>query len=240
MLMWGASGNVIGYNYLYDVHRDANLDSWFWPDSWAHGAHTSFNLYEGNIEVLHCEDGYWGSNSHNTFFRNRFLGKMDNVTWVPGTSQTGAFITGETNNYMSLVGNVLGTGGFSDVYEEEAPSGNYASKPIYGTGLFSDIKPFDTMLRHYNYDYLTNSTKHCEDAGEPGCQGGNGNHTLPGSLYLSSKPSFFGGCSWPAIGPDLSPMVKTLPAKARYEGSSACEGDTMPPQPPGNLRIVVP
>lgn len=235
MLMWGASGNVIGYNYMYDVHRDADLNSWFWPDSWAHGAHTSFNLYEGNIEVEYASDGYWGSNSHNTFFRNRYLGKQQVTPFVPGTVQIGAFISGATNNYLNVVGNILGTSGFNNVYEVKAPPDEVTSIAVYQTGLFSDNKPFDTMLRHYDYDYVTNSVKYCDSTGEPGCQGGNGSHTLPNSLYLVSKPSFFGSCTWPPIDP-AGPTVYDIPAKRRYDGNP-CVSDTRPAAPV-NLRIV--
>jgi parallel beta-helix repeat protein len=238
MLMWGASGNVVSYNYMYDVHRDKDLGSWFWPDVWAHGAHTSFNLYEGNVMVCFASDFTWGSNSHNTFFRNVFLGKYPTYEWVTGTAQTAAFNMGSINNFMNLVGNVLGTSGFHNVYEVNAPSDIPTSKPIYINGMFNDTRPRQTVLRHANYDYYSNSVKFCDDTGEPGCQGGDASHTLPNSLYLASKPSFFGSCSWPAIGSDLSPLVKMLPAKARYEGSSICGGSDSAPQAPTNLRMI--
>jgi parallel beta-helix repeat protein len=235
MLMWGASGNVVSYNYLYDVHRDKELDSWFWPDSWTHGAHTSFNLYEGNIMVSFASDFTWGSSSHNTFFRNRFLGKHPTFAWVEGTLQTAAFNLGSINNFMNLVGNVLGTSGFHDGYEVNAPADIPSSKPIYIIGMFNDARPRQTVLRHANYDYYTNSTKYCDGSGEPGCQGGDGSHTLPSSLYLSSKPLWWGTLPWPAIGPDLNPMAGTIPAKERYEGMNIPPSNV--PSAPKNLRI---
>ncbi|MFH1510348.1 MAG: dockerin type I domain-containing protein [Candidatus Woesearchaeota archaeon] len=219
MLMWGASGNVVSYNYLYDVHKDRELDSWFWPDALAHGAHTSYNLYEGNIMVCFASDFIWGSNSHNTFFRNQFLGKHPLITWNPGTMQTAAFGLGSKNNFMNIVGNVLGTSGFNDRYEINAPSDIPSSKPIYINGMFNDNRPRETVLRHANYDYYSNSVKYCDGSGEPGCQGGDASKTLPTSLYLPSKPSWW--CSdlaWPAIGPDLNLMAGNIPAKVRYEG----------------------
>jgi hypothetical protein len=45
----------------------------------------------------------------------------------------------------------------------------------------------------------------------------NPNHTLPASLYLTKNPAFFGNNPWPWAGPDLSPMVGVLPAKARFD-----------------------
>jgi hypothetical protein len=39
---------------------------------------------------------------------------------------------------------------------------------------------------------------------------------LPDSYYMHSKPSFLGGCAWPAFGPDAVPG-EILPAQERYE-----------------------
>jgi hypothetical protein len=64
-----------------------------------------------------------------------------------------------------------------------------------------------TILRGGNYDYLTNSV-HWENITA---------QTIPKSLYLSGKPSFFGGTPWPAIGPDISGYVNTIPARACYD-----------------------
>ncbi len=238
MLMWGASGNVVSYNYLHNVHRDTQLNSWFWFDSWTHGAHTSFNLYEGNLMVGMASDAYWGSHSHNTFFRNRLLGKHPDIEWIPGTVQTTAFCIGSWNNYMNIVGNVLGTPGFADTYEVNAPLNMPTSRSIYIIGMLGDTKPRQTLLRHANYDYYSKTTKYCDESGEPGCHGGNASHIIPHSLYLVSKPAFFGSCAWPPFGSDLNPMTGLLPAKARYEGSSVClpaSGVVLPPQ---NLRLI--
>jgi hypothetical protein len=79
-----------------------------------------------------------------------------------------------------------------------------------------------TLLRHYNWDSVTNGTKICSDSGEPGCQGGSSDTVLPSSLYLSSKPSWYGSCTWPPINPS-GPTVSDIPAKVRYEGGS-CGG----------------
>jgi hypothetical protein len=42
--------------------------------------------------------------------------------------------------------------------------------------------------------------------------------SLPPSLYLKAKPAWWpAGSAWPWVGPELSPMVNTLPAKARSD-----------------------
>jgi hypothetical protein len=38
------------------------------------------------------------------------------------------------------------------------------------------------------------------------------------SLYLSSKPAWFGSIAWLALGPDLSTRGRYHPAIVRYEG----------------------
>ena len=42
-------------------------------------------------------------------------------------------------------------------------------------------------------------------------------HTLPASLYLQSKPAFFGSTPWPVTGADLAPNGGIIPAQERYE-----------------------
>lgn len=41
--------------------------------------------------------------------------------------------------------------------------------------------------------------------------------TLPNSLYLTSKPAFFGSTRWPWVDPTGTTKVSDLPAKARYQ-----------------------
>jgi hypothetical protein len=46
---------------------------------------------------------------------------------------------------------------------------------------------------------------------------------LPNSLYLASKPSFFGTATWPWIDPTgatADERVKILPAKARFDAGT--------------------
>ncbi|MBP7707444.1 MAG: hypothetical protein KA243_09385, partial [Candidatus Aminicenantes bacterium] len=46
---------------------------------------------------------------------------------------------------------------------------------------------------------------------------GIGSRDIPASLFYTTKPSYFGDLAWPPIGPDVSGMVGTTPAKARWE-----------------------
>lgn len=220
-LLNSASGNVIAYNYLYGVHRTTNMYTWFWSDTWAHGAHSTFNLWEGNYQSGLNWDYYWGTNSHNTAFRNRFTSKDKTINYNSYHQLVAAINTQAYNRYMNIIGNVLGESNWSDTYEETS-SPRWQTHAIYGVGQggageSGDLLTRSTMLRHMNFDYATNSTKYCDDFNEPGCQGGNTRQNLPNSYYLTSKPVFFGSLPWPVIGPDLSPMAGTLPAKERFD-----------------------
>jgi hypothetical protein len=66
------------------------------------------------------------------------------------------------------------------------------------------------MIRDGNYDYLTNSQHwHNTPAG----------FTIPNSLYLTSKPAFFGANSWPWVDP-VTGATATLPAKQRFDAGT--------------------
>ena len=219
-----AVGNVFAYNYSYDVRRTGyGQDGWFYASDWTHGAHSAFNLYEGNISQGIKWDNIHGSGSHNTSFRNRYTGKSSLGGGI-GTQAVGAIITERNNNYINEIGNILGTSGWSNVYEYQNDNPPVGTYPIHVVGVGNDYPAvFGTMLRHMNYDYYTNSVKYCDSSGEPGCQGESYSRTsLPASLYLSSKPAFFACRPWPGIGPDLNPMVGSLPAEDRFKNVNPC------------------
>ena len=130
------------------------------------------------------------------------------------------------NEYYSFVGNVLGSPTRTYTrYETENYNGSdcYTGSPdIYKLGYDegsqsvcntagNDPLVKSTLLRHGNYDYYNKAV--VWDPAIP-------NHAIPSSFYLSSKPAFFGSLPWPAVGPDLNPMVGTIPAQVRYENAA--------------------
>ncbi len=215
--MWGASGNVIAYNYIHDVFRFADRDSWFWPNAWTHGAHTGFNLWEGNDFAGLNFDSYWGSSSHNTVFRNRIDGENAAQGLVPGHVEVAAIIVETNNPATTIVGNVLGSQGFSNEYQE-VDTVYWDTNAIYAIGVNGDNGVFDSMFRHHNYDYVRKQVIDCDDAGEPGCQTGDPNVAIPPSLYLGAAPAWFEGATWPPFDPE-GPVVSDLPAKIRFEAT---------------------
>jgi hypothetical protein len=66
-----------------------------------------------------------------------------------------------------------------------------------------------SLYRHGNFDTVNNDTLWSPD---------NPNRYLPPSLVYTERPGWWpAGTSWPFAGPDLDPMVGTLPAKARSD-----------------------
>jgi len=97
---FSSMGNVVAYN-LMELAAGGTLNT-------NHAPHNSFNLYEGNVTPnIQC-DGYFGSASDDTLYRN----------WIHGTDATRTLRTWTvslnrfTRNY-SIVGNIIGATGAS-------------------------------------------------------------------------------------------------------------------------------
>jgi hypothetical protein len=220
----GAAGNVFGYNYSFNTYQG---DSFLAPDMFVHGAHPVMNLYEGNFATKIDNDDTHGSGSYNTFFRN-YVARNSTATTITGGRY--AVNIESTHSYPNLVGNVLGQSNLTWTAEETASSRSSGNAYVWSWGFHLDggttqvsTKPKDTSLRHGNYS--ANSRQTSWDASIT-------DHTIPASLYLSSKPPFFGSLPWPLVGPDVNPIVGRLPARERFLNGG------IRPGPPTNLRIV--
>lgn len=91
----GNTGNAVLYNLFEDSRPTAGINS-------NHNPHNSFNLYEGNITPnIQC-DGYYGSASEDSFYRN----------WITGVNGGDyVFLVGlnRFTRFYSLVANIIGT-----------------------------------------------------------------------------------------------------------------------------------
>lgn len=199
-------GNVVGYNYADN--------SWATPPEWQEvniDCHCSFphmELVEGNqaphmgATITHGNAGYL------TFYRNYASSQFAPPPVVGFTGrQTGnvaAFQFQAGDVAMNVLGNVLGTAGVSAAYDA------YDSGPVavYQLGGPSDVSA-TSLYRHGNHDAVSGAT-----VWSPASSA----RELPPSLYLRARPGWWpAGLAWPWVGPDLSPMVGTLPAKARSD-----------------------
>ncbi len=226
----GGSGNVFGYSYSDRMFGDSNPanTNWIMADLSTHGAHPYMNLFEGNIGNHIGEDSTHGSASHNTYFRNYIDRESERE---PSGEATGHLVCVDihgSNLYINLVGNILGQPSDTGEYEAENKNCWPSESYVYKLGYYEDgdcdaagndpnVKT--TLLRHGNFDYITDST-----VWDPSIS----DHNLPNSLYLSSKPAFFGDLPWPPFGQDLIPMVGTLPAKQRFDDMQRGEDTTSP------------
>ncbi|MBN2102513.1 hypothetical protein JW835_00565 [bacterium] len=217
MTCWGAAGNVVAYNYSAYVFMRYEDYEWACSDLiGSHGAYPVMNLFESNWGQMIDNDYYWGTSGYQVYFRNRSAGYQHNKEnrFLAVTFEKG-------NLYGSVIGNVLGVpvDNYPSLpyYEIEGIETTSQTPAIYRLGYLSvsDGDPDDndpqvkaTLLRHGNYDFVTKQV--FWDPEIP-------NHNLPTSLYLQSKPGFFGEQSWPCIGPDVSPMINKLPAQLRFE-----------------------
>jgi hypothetical protein len=230
-------GAVIAYNYSVNIHAS----TWQEGINVQHGGHEMMNLYEGNVGTGMMSDGYHGSASHHTIFRNHFNG-------VDAGSLTLRRIMIDLcrfSHYFNVIGNVLGDSTWAATSYEMAGQNDAGSPPvIYRLGYPNmgnngyypanlpnvwleggpDANVRTTLLRHKNYDYLTASQIVCNTAtySDEGCQGATNvavGDTIPNSLYLASKPAFFGSLTWPPVNP-TGPTVAEIPAAYFYRTGS--------------------
>jgi hypothetical protein len=215
-------GNVVGYNYADN--------SWATPAAWqevnvdTHCAFPHMELMEGNYAphmgatITHGNAGYL------TYFRNYASSQFAPPAVANSTDkQTGnitalQFDSGDIS--MTVVANVLGSDKAGDLGTAPLSATYMASGPdspaifelgdnANHAGDYKTDVAFTTLWWHGNYDSVT-----------PGVVWNPkiATHTLPASLYLAAKPAWWpNGQPFPWAGPDLTPRVGTLPAKARSD-----------------------
>jgi hypothetical protein len=221
------TGSVVGYNYTDD--------GWIYgTESWqevginaSHMAGAHHVLFEGNYSFNADSDYTHGNAIYLTFFRNWLPGQRRDFT----DSNPRAVGLAYGSWWDSFVGNVLGRSGQMSgwYYTDPAMScdangnnctGNNANWNYFDIwmlgydperwSMYPDPQTASTVIRDGNYDFLTNSQRW---------------HNTPGgfamlnSMYLTSKPAFFGGNQWPWIDPSTG-TISTLPTKARYDAGT--------------------
>ncbi len=227
------AGSVFGYN-----HTD---DSWdFTSPPWvevglnaSHMAGPHHVLFEGNYSPNADSDFTHGNAIDLTFYRNWLSGQRKSFADSSNVRTVGLAYG---SWWDSFVGNVHGRPGRMTgwVYDDPAMSGNsnWRDQVIWKIGydperwtMVPDTQTLSTLIRGGNYDYLTNSV-HWENLTQ---------QTLPASLYLSTKPSFFGGNAWPWVDPTGPTPLYTLPATARY--NAILTGGAVAPSTPTGLIV---
>jgi hypothetical protein len=179
-----------------------------------HGSHPHMNLWEGNNMTSWWGDYTQGSSSHMTIFRNSIRCMNTNVPLDLNPWSWSCIEVEQYNYFYNIIGNVIGQSTWTK--GTVINNGSVSTLPIifrfgYSSagGGHTDSQPYSTTIKHGNYDYVSKSVYNWD---------GGSDHTLQSSIYYTSKPSFFGTNKWPPFGPDMKPMVGSLPAKDRYEG----------------------
>jgi hypothetical protein len=253
MLEWGASGNVVAYNWIGGSF-DANTPQANYPGiNPNHGAHPLMNLFEGNVCPHIYSDDIWGSNSHACYIRNWATG----TTWVPVTPPTGRGAFGTQmwtyqalfcfdidlqNTYPVFIGNVAGSkqlltgtthyndgsthltmtaliaANTSRSYDDGSYGYTFGYSSLADGGGGSDNSlPYTTSIIAGDYNCAT-----VAGAGNTGTIWFNATtQTVPNSLLMTSKPTWFGTLTWPPVDPTNPQQTTTftsviLPAGYRF------------------------
>jgi hypothetical protein len=193
-IQYGGAYNVIAYNYMLNGISGSGQQI---VGMGVHGQHAYMNLYEGNYSLEKAlMDFTHGSNSHQVFLRNRIVG----TTSIPDNS---AVRIQEWNRQCSYIGNVVGVSNHHTT-QDSSSTGNGA------VWVLEESAANSGYLRHGNYSMY----------GATGALVYNGadDQTLPVSLYLSAKPTWFGDRPWPPVVPtDPTGTVPTsIPSGYRY------------------------
>ena len=249
-------GYVVGYNYVHSTVA-GNL----FPSFTAHLSHNSFHLVEGNdIDKIQM-DNVWGSSSHSTIYRNRANGMGENKSAYRQAivlqaqnpyMNVVANVAGDTSFHNTYVCDEITASVTAYVFDV----GFWAN-----CGAVSGTEPYHSLTRTSamwwgNWDAATwrangntNGVRYCTGSGVGNSEctrneTGSSDPTFPGlsspssnfaaSLYLTTKPLWFGNVAWPAVGPDVNCTsncvanagnhAHKIPARVCYE-STAKDGN---------------
>ena len=118
--------------------------------------------------------------------------------------------------WMSFIGNVLGAQGQMSGWTYDVTGTFGMGTPAIWLLGWDDAspQPYDpktatTTIREGNWDWLQSKQTWTTVPAQP----------LANSMYLASKPGFFGSNLWPWVDPTTG-NVSTLPAKARYDAGT--------------------
>jgi hypothetical protein len=221
------TGSVVAYNYM----DDGFISGSSWVEIGLNASHQAgphHVLFEGNWGFNTDSDQTHGNSIYMTYFRNwltgyrtKFTDYLNNTVVDDASGCCGPLRAAAAHAYaywFSFIGNILGTPGKMSGWQYNCMSAqNYIPGNCVWDLGWVDVSPqgYDqnvaaTVIQDGNYDYLTNSIK---------WSGTDTTHTLPNSLYLTAKPSFFGSKQWPWTDP-LTGTIYTLPAKARYDAGT--------------------
>jgi hypothetical protein len=262
----GSVGSVFAYNFSIDdsYTNGGASPGWMQPMFVEHDGGTAMSLYEGNSGLGIQTDNIHGTHHFSTFFRNHWYGDIWNNP--PKSANTTTIHLWKDSRFFNVIGNVLGRTGYYSNYETNLGAN---ARDIFSlgdpdnTGLATDPRVKDTLMRWGNYDTVNGATRFLASE-VPSTITNYSNpvpasQTLPPSFYLNSKPAWFGSIPWPPVGPDVSGgdipnyagHAYKIPARVCYENTAKdvngalvfdaaqCYGQQNRPLPPTDVSIVI-
>ncbi len=225
MLLQGTcANNVFAYNvFAFGKYVNGGFTG-EWLQHEINASHTPFpcfNLFEGNYCGKFQADYYYGPSGWGTLFRNRFPGNSSRTN----QNRIAVSIDAFQKNY-SVVGNQLGervapisiflalasatlsyleSGAISWLYDPASTNFSYFTPYIFRLGYpYSGNNSTSTGLAIQDNEVKTGTIVHANwDAANNAVtyDGTISDHNVPDSMFLTSKPTFFGKLNWPPYGP---------------------------------------
>jgi hypothetical protein len=230
VLTSSCEGCVIGYNFSTNNYYSPSTN-WEETSYASHNAGSQMNLWEGNqFEGTAYCDNTWGTSDLVTYFRNQFKGEgyneSSNSSGNLTTTNTHAIVLQQGCRGFNIVGNVLGTAGYSTTYQTTPGSTSGCDTDIYNLGfgetecrtaknIANDSLVVSSLMRCGNYDTVNGAVRWNSAECEPVAAGSGvtaiaanaipPTEKLPPSFYLSSQPAWWpSSVPFPAIGPDVT------------------------------------
>jgi hypothetical protein len=182
----GCQGNVYAYNYSVDNYYTANGTSPNFQQADSYPVHQNgsyYNLFEGNVGAKLVGDIIHGTGWMTTAFRNYWKGPDGPFK----TSSTQAIDMESFDRYFNIIGNVLGTPGWSTTYKVSAASatdnshcnstaetqsimtlGFSGGNACYSGGTNNDPDISTYIYLWGNYDTASAAVRWCGNSSDPG------------------------------------------------------------------------
>jgi hypothetical protein len=237
-----SSGCFIAYNYGYATQSGVytpgdtyvGWNSCMLNDN--HGPHDMMNLWEGNVAEQFVSDGYFGSSSHGTVFRNHLWGRNPRfaISWNAVSLNRWACFYNVVDNVLGVADPRPTTYQFANEADCSAGSGIYRlGYPNMGNCSLTaydgaspeglDARVAATLLRWGNFDTVHDAVQW--DAAEiPDDVATPSTRALPASLVYAGPPAWWpSAVAWPPIGPevtggqDAAGHAWKIPAELCYE-----------------------
>ncbi|HUB10295.1 MAG TPA: glycosyl hydrolase family 28-related protein [Myxococcales bacterium] len=211
-------GNVASHIAADDYHGTSSHDvffrNWLWGDEtgdWTGVNPASLqNIIDGSSTTVDAPT--WGFYGVDVYDENSYYAFVGNVLGRPLSQSTYLHV-----DWSSAIPEVTAANAATDCWATPPTVYTYGCHSGNADGF--QTTPLSTSINYGNYDYqsLTSAASIPGDyeSGQPlGSP-----QPLPDSLYYSSKPAFFGTCTWPPIDAASGTTV-SIPAELRYEGQS--------------------